>query len=252
MHGTIRSLPFPGRLGVICLCLVLLGGLVASAFYLYQHHEKKDEQPGLTLIDLQGAYHGVDNPSLLLKALNAGHPETLKAEQRSALKAWLEGTRIVEDYDNLDLGDNAPSEIIAANCVSCHARNASDPVAKKIPLDYFDDVKKIAFSRRINPVPASILLVSTHAHALALGCVFFVVSVLMLATSWPRAMRQWLPSLALLGLFIDLGAWWLSRYAIEFVYVIIVAGGAFNVLGVLCLVCVIIDALRPGKASPQA
>lgn len=249
MPFTIRQLPFVARLGIVFLCLVLMGGLVASGAFLYQHYEKKDEQPGLSLIDLQGAYHGVDSPSRLLKALKSGHPETLAKDQRASLVSWLEGTRIVEDYDNLDLGDNAPSEIFALSCVSCHARNASDQAAKKIPLDYFDDVKKIAFSRRINPVPASILVVSTHAHALALACVMFVVGALMLATSWPRVIRAWLPALASLALLVDIGSWWIARYSIEFVYAIIGAGAVYNVLTGLCLVCIILDALRPGTPA---
>src|SRR5690606_26114642 len=128
-----------------------------------------DQQPGLSRDDLASAYHGLNAPASLLTALERNHPQDLDPQARDILISWLKSPRINEDYDNIDLGENAPAELIAANCLSCHSRTATDPIARGIPLDYWDDIQRLAFSRDIPPVPLKITAVSTHTHALSLS-----------------------------------------------------------------------------------
>ena len=51
----LLSQPLGIRLGLTGLILVLLGGLYASALHMAHHYENRDERPGLTLDDLEGA-----------------------------------------------------------------------------------------------------------------------------------------------------------------------------------------------------
>lgn len=245
----LRQLPVPGRVGVAALCLVLLGGFAASLKYIQQHYAPKDENPALSMTDMKGAYHGVEAPSPLLTALERGHPETLGADERTALIAWLKGPRIVEDYDRLELGDAAPAEVMARSCLSCHSRQAAGTheIGRTMPLDYFDDVKRLAFSTKISPVPESILVVSTHAHALSLGCVTLVVGGLLLATSWARWWRVWVPSVAGVALLIDLGAWWMARQNPAWVYAIVGAGAVYSGLMIVGLASIIADVMLPAR-----
>src|SRR5437899_12971105 len=103
----IADLGLAARLGVVCMCLVVLGGLAASWQHIINQNENRDEQPGLSMEDLKGAYHGVQTTAPLMKALSAGHPEALAKPQRDTLIKWLSGDRVAENYDNLDLGDSA-------------------------------------------------------------------------------------------------------------------------------------------------
>ncbi len=158
------------RLGVVCLCLVVLGGLAASWQHIVNQNENRDEQPGLSVEDLEGAYHGVQTTAPLMKALTRGHPESLGKPQRETLTKWLTGERVAENYDNLDLGDSAPNEIISKNCLSCHSKKveATSTIAKTVPLDGWSDVKRFAVSRKIEPLPVKVLIASDlHAHSLA-------------------------------------------------------------------------------------
>lgn len=239
------DLGFGARLGMTFLVLTILGGLAASMQHLVWHHQNRDEQPGVSMVDIQGAYHGVEQPALLLTALERNHPPELAAKDRDLLLAWLRGKRINEDYDNLDLGDAAPNEIIARACVSCHARASTDAVAKAVPLEFYDDVKKVAFSKKINPTDLKILAASTHTHALALGSLTIVVAGLLLATRWPRALIGVLILGAGGALFADLGAWWLARGTAGFVYVIAVAGAAYAGAMALSCLAVLADLWRP-------
>src|SRR4051794_17679094 len=107
-----RSLPricdfgVAARIGIACLCLVVLGGLAASFQHIVNQNENRDEQPGLSMEDLKGAYHGVQTTAPLVKALTRGHPDALAKPQRDTLLKWLGGDRVAENYDNLDLGDS--------------------------------------------------------------------------------------------------------------------------------------------------
>ena len=112
----LRNLSPAVRFGLTCLLLVMLGGMLASAAHMYLHHSVRDEQPGLTMDDLRGAYHGVRTVAPMLSALQRDHPweyevdeaERLLPEEREALLEWLNGTNLRDNYGNLDLGDAVP------------------------------------------------------------------------------------------------------------------------------------------------
>lgn len=247
MSANLRTQPLLVRVGVLALTLVILGGLAASNAFLYVHYEKRDERPGLSTDDIRAAYHGLKTTAPLLLSLRSGHPETLEPPRRAALVAWLEGGKM-EDYDNLDLGDRAPVEIFASSCISCHARVAApkEPLAARIPLEFFDDVKKLAVSRTVQPMDIKILLISTHTHSLSMAALAAVMAGLALWTTWPRKLLAALCAGVGLGLLIDLSSWWLTRWNGSFVYAIVAGGGLFNAAMVAMALLVIVETLRPG------
>ena len=255
----LRRLDPAAKLGLTFLVLVVIGGIVASLSHIRQHHANRDEQPGLSIVDIKGAYHGVRTIAPLVTALEREHPSELEFEEsdpltdadRAVLLAWLGGERISEDYDNLDLGDAAPAEILARSCLSCHSRQATegDESAKDIRLDYWDDVKAIAFSREINPPGIDILTISTHTHALSLATLSIVLAGLLLATSWPRPLVNGCILLLGLGLAADLSAWWLARSMEGFIWMLIIGGGVYCAMTVLTSLAIIVDLWLPSKAT---
>lgn len=260
----LRRLPFSLRLALVALVLSLALGEAASLYHLYRHHEKKDEAAGLSLTDLEGSYRGVDLPSRLKRVLDEPHGrDHLQDEkERGALVRWLAGRRISEEYDSVDLGELAPAEILARRCVSCHARRPADAAGAKgigatLPLEFWDDVAKAAFERRLDPVPVDVLAMSTHAHALTLPLVMLAVGGLALLTRWPRRLLRWLVAAGCVGLFVDLASWWLARADVAWlaplsgrIYVeLIVAGGAlFAAALALELVLIVADLVAPAGA----
>jgi hypothetical protein len=251
----LRALDPAVRVGLTFIVLTALGGLVASGRHVVDHHEGRDGRPGLSLDDVRGAYHGVRTTAPLTIALQRGHPADvtddgellLAAEERDVLSRWLASNRISEDYDNLDLGDAAPAEIMAARCLACHSRQATlaDDVGQRIPLDYWDDVKRVAFSRRINPVDVGILTTSTHTHALGLATLSLVAAGLVLATAWPRRLVHVLIALMGVALAADLGGPWLARSWAGAIWIIVAGGGVYGVAVALTLLLVLVDLWRP-------
>lgn len=250
----LRDLGLFARFGLICVVLTLLGGTMAAGLHLYLHQENRDEKPGLTIDDVRGHYHGISSPSPLIESLESGHPADVGAdlmdEERTALLDWLRGSRVSRDYDNFDLGDMAPSEIMAVSCLDCHSRNSEgENEASHVPLEYWDDVDPLSVSREIRPVSTEILAASTHTHALALSAVTLILCWLALLTSWPRALVGLIVGLTGLGLLTDIGSWWLTREWIGFAWAVVVGGGVFNGgIGMLGLL-VIVDLLLPRPRS---
>ncbi|MAF66072.1 MAG: hypothetical protein CMJ84_10515 [Planctomycetes bacterium] len=237
----LRSMPFTARLGFTFVVGTLGIGLAAAAAHLVGHHENRDEIPGLSMEDLTGAYHGVNVSAPLVVALERGHPEGLADADRQTLMAWLGGERVSEDYDSLDLGDAAPAEVLDAACLSCHSRQASagDGIGQTLPLDYWDDVAKVAFSREVSPTDRKVLVASAHTHALTMGALTGLVALLALATRFARRVVPALVMVAGAALFCDLCCWFLARDTAWLVGVIATGGtlwaGSMAVLGALIL-----------------
>jgi hypothetical protein len=255
----LHGLGLWARLSVTCLILVLAGGYLTSALHLWHHYENKDEQPGLTMDDLIGSFHGMNQPARLLTAVQGTMRQYLPDEEEyQSIIQWLESDRISEDYDSLELGDFAPAEILAIRCLNCHSRESVEATGadadKVIPLEYWDDVKQVAFPKNLDPVPIPILITSTHTHALTMPVVAVVTALLFLATAWPRSLRRFVVFLFFFALLLDVGSWWLARVWAPACYLIVLGGGLFGALAGLQLLGAFLDTWLGGlfsKATDQ-
>lgn len=235
----LRRLGVLPRIGIGAVLLTLIGGVASAGAFMAMHQANRDERPQLSIDDIRAHFHGIRTPSVLLESLEGGHPDTLDASAREALITWLESDRVSESYDDFDLGDSAPAEILAVSCIDCHSRASTGPdTAPDLPLEYWDDIRSIAFSTDISPVDVEILAASTHTHALSLSVLSIVVFALLLATSWPRRFVGALIAAVGIALFLDIGAWWVARSFDSWAYVIALAGFVFN--GGVALACLAI------------
>lgn len=241
----LRSLPILARLGLTGLMVVLWLGMGASAAHLIFHDGNRDESPEFTMDDVRAAYHGLDRPPVLQTSLERGHPETLKPEQREVLLKWVKSGRIMEDYDSIDLGAASPSEIIASSCVSCHAANGKDAKAAAIRLASMENVKKVAFGKKVNPNPVKIVAASMHAHAPALGMLGIVLAGLAWMTRVPRGLAAGMIGLMGIALATDFACWWWARTYEPAVWGIVVGGALSNGMMGLMTVLVMVDAWWP-------
>ena len=242
----LRTLPLALRAGLTGVVLALVLGLWASLEHLRAHHERRDEVPGFTLDDLVASYHGIHAPARLAESLRAGHASELPAPEREALLRWLSSARVAEDYDNPDLGAAAPAEILAARCTSCHARKAQDPGAR-IPLEYWDDVKSLAFARELPATPLAIVTTSAHVHASSMALLSLAVMTLAFCTRWPAWLRCGGPLVGGLALAADLASWFLARECAAFVYVIALAGALWTCWMALALSAILLELWLPER-----
>jgi hypothetical protein len=248
----LRALPALVRLGLSGVVLTLLLGVWASLTHMRDHHQTRDESKGLTLDDLVGAYHGLDRPSRLVVALEAGHPDDLPEAERGLLLAWLSGEKVSEQYDALELGDSSPAEVLDRSCVQCHARQATEggDIGASVPLEYWDDVAKVAFSRSVEATPAEIQVMSLHTHALSLAVVTLATLALLLGTRAPRGLQGVLAALAGVGLIVDLASQLAARSSELWVWGIVAGGAAWAIATVVSCLAVLADLWLP--ESPRS
>ena len=243
----LRELTAPVRLGLTGIVLSLLLGVWASLEHLQDHHHNRDGEPGVSMDDLVGAYHGLDRPARLVVSLEGGHPEELPAAERTILLDWLASGQVSEQYDALELGDASPAEVLDRRCVSCHSRQAEgEDACQEVPLEYWDDVAKLAFSRSVEATPPEILITSLHTHALAMALVTLAALGLLLATRWPQALVGLVAAAAGVGLFVDLASQLLARGSELFVYGVAGGGGLWGFSTVAACLAVLIDLWLPG------
>ncbi|MCA9304286.1 MAG: hypothetical protein KC996_09205 [Phycisphaerales bacterium] len=247
----LRFTPLLFRLGVAVLVITLLGGYIVSGLHLRWHYENRDEVPGLSMNDIIGAYHGVQSPSPLVEALESGHPETLSGAEREALLGWLSGGNLSGDYDNLDLGEDAPAEIIAVNCLECHTRGATGEGAMPgVPLEYFDEIERIAYSKDIQPAGENIVAMSQHAHAPTMAVILLVIGALTLTTRFTARFVGFVLFVAAFGLFVDMAGWWITREVAWFAHAIVIGGIAYAMGTSLLGALVVLDCVIPAKRCP--
>jgi hypothetical protein len=247
----LSQLGLGARCGIFAVLMVLFLGLIASTAHLSGHHQNRDEQPGLGYQDLVGVYHGIRTRAPLVIALERGHPETLPAPQRSLLLAWLASDDLAEGYDSLDLGDDAPAEILDGQCLDCHSPNATKGggIGATIPLAYFDEVKKQAVSRDVAPTDPGVLLASLHTHALGMGTLSLVLILLALATRFSARLVGFLATTCGLGLCADLGSWLLAREHPSLVRAIAVGGAVWILSAATLALLVGLELVRPAASS---
>ena len=249
----LGSFPFFFRMGICALVITLLGGYIVSGLHLRWHYDNRDEVPGLTINDIVGAYHGVQTPSPLIEALESGHPDTIEDYERTALLGWLEGDRVSLDYDNLDLGELAPSEIIAVSCVDCHTRSASGNDANpEVPLEYWDDIRKLADSKDIQPSPIGIVATSQHVHAPMMALVMLVLALLSAMTRFSTRLIGVIVFVTGFGLLIDMASWWIAREFSIFAYAIVIGGGVYAIGTTLIGCLILLECVLPGAKEESA
>jgi hypothetical protein len=242
----LRDFGVGARLALTILAITVLGGSAASGWYLRTHHDNRDERPGFTIDDIRAHYHGIQSKAPMLLALERGHPEGLDPVATKALTQWLKSDTIRQDYDNFDLGDFAPETIIAENCIDCHSADASGPgTFPSLSLRYFDDVMDVSVSREINPVDIKVLAASLHAHTLGLAALTLITVLLLALTRLPGSITGLIASATAIGLFLDLGAWLLTRTWEPGVYLIIGGGFVYQAGMILSLLVVIADLWIP-------
>lgn len=251
----LRSLGFLARLGVAFALLSLIWGTLGAGFFLYLSKENRDESPGLTINDIKAHYHGITSPSALLAALERGHPEDLPEADRTALTNWLTGDNIEGNYDNFDLGDAMPEDLIYVNCISCHSNQArGTPEFAEPLLDTPSAVLSLSVSRDVQPVDLKVLAASTHTHALALATLMAAFAIIACMTSWPRKLVGLVIAATSVGLFADLISWWIMRLDVAGVehaaWATAIGGGTFNTGIILLSLMILLDLCLPAKKSP--
>lgn len=248
----LRNLPVGTKLGILCALVVLFGGYeVAAIKHLIEHHSPRDGVEGFSIDDVEGVYHGLNNPPRMLTILEQNHAPDMADDDRTILLDWLRSTNIPANYDNLDFAAFTPDEIIAANCLDCHGRTTAADQGEGIALTTWSEIQRFSFPVVVNPADEAIMLASMHAHAPVMAVITIVVALLACMSGWaPGWLRGSLILLAGAALLVDLASWFPARSNQSFSYAIMYGGIIHSAAMGLLMAIVAIELLLPRRRSP--
>jgi hypothetical protein len=269
----LARLSLAGKLLVtLFLLLVGPGYLVATANIFFKHQDA-DLEAGLTLDDLKRTFHGLEKEvdpdvkitvnSVMLEQVRPGGDmrEYLEGGGEPAIRAlitWLEAGAEKDTFAQEGLaenGDPSAQQVIADQCVECHNEDGGDMEDLPFAVDAvsdpdYDAVAETAtpeFEREesgptvlsLEPTGIKELVHVTHAHIFTISVFAFIVAVLFLMTGFGPKIKLILVPLPMLATVMDIGGWWLARFAEPFIYMIGAAGAIFGtafalqILGIL-------------------
>ena len=228
----LRALALPGRLLVTLFLLGASAGLAAGEFNILASHADADGRPGLSMEDLRRTFHGRPGWTLLASKVDGGSMEKHAAvpSERKALLDWAKAGARREDFD-------AARKVMDLRCVKCHSpggEKEESPFAEAREAGARWDLVA-AYAKPDHGMSTAARTTTTHAHLFAMSTLYALLGAVFLLTNTRRGVKAVAVSLPFLGMFVDIGSWWLALLSPAFVYTIM-TGGAMVAAGTLVLV----------------
>jgi len=195
--------------------LILMGtGYLMALMYLYTSHKGHDGKPGLSITDIADNYYGNRSGTRLEAAIRgpmAGYIQQL--DDRHQIVSWLKNGAPEKKYDEVI------RPILNKTCLQCH----SPASGLKVPnLSTYEGISTVADVDMGESVYTLIKL--SHIHLFGIGLVALGIGFifrLSLLAGWFKSTLVILPFAAI---FVDILAWFLTKWDPIYAYTVIIAG----------------------------
>lgn len=210
---------FTGYILVVGLGLLVAGGQILLT------HGMADGEFGLSVDDIVYSYYGNRGDSRLEAKLNGSMKDKASIEDRTSIVRWVHEGSAVEAWD-ADIRD-----IFQDNCVSCHG------VIPGLPdFNQLDAVKALASID--TGVSVDSLTRVSHIHLFGISFIFFFVGwIFSYATGISSSKKAILIAIPFLFLFLDITAWWLTKWYPTFAWATIIGGIGYSLASSFMLLC---------------
>ncbi len=200
------------------LLLVGLGYLMALV-YLYTSHAGHDGKPGLSIEDIAENYYGNRSGSRLEEALRGPMARFINVDDRNEIILWLRNGAPQADYEP------KIRPILAKKCLECHAPPTL--VEEKMPnLSIWEGVQQVA--QVDTGVAVHTLMKLSHIHLFGIGLVLLGVGLIFRLASLPGWLKYTFILTPFVAVFVDVLAWFLTKWDPHYAYTIVVAGTALG------------------------
>ncbi len=197
------------------MTLLVLGTAYMMAMaQIYITHAGLDGKPGLDMQDIIIAYSGSHGGTRLETALSGPMKGMLPDEERSTIFTWIHAGASKEDFDA------KVKPIVEKRCLICHG--GSNP---NIPnLNGFDNISKVVTKDTGMSIPTLIRV--SHIHLFGLTFIFFISgSIFVHAYLRPTWFKCFVVGVPFLGILLDIGSWYLTKFYQPFAWVVVISGG---------------------------
>lgn len=219
---TLRTLPTALRTLLTCFLVTIGLGYLAAIYYLFVLDVDPHRKMGMSPVEAIAAkYHGDRGKTRLEAALNGAMSSRIGATEKEQIVDWLRRGATRDGFPDV-------KPIFDKFCIACHNPKSGLPVP---PLTTFEEVTKIAQVDTGESI-AQLARVS-HVHLFGISIIFLLTGAIFSMSEMSSLWRTTIISLPFLTIWADIGAWWITKYAPAFAWVVIIGGGLMGLaLGV--------------------
>jgi hypothetical protein len=199
-------------LNTMFLLAIGIGYLFALA-NLYYTHQARDRMAGLSIQDIMIAYHGAQSRTRLEAAINGIMEPNLKYKSdKDVILKWLRAGADEAGYQN----QVAP--ILNRDCVICHNPDSNPALPN---LTSFDGVSEVA---RTGGASLPALIRVSHIHLFGIAFILYFIGRIFLLCEMHPYIKRVIVAIPFLAMFLDISAWFVTRYFPDFAHVVVAAG----------------------------
>lgn len=190
-------------------------GYAFAMFMIFITIAPVDGEPGLSVKDIDIKYRGSSSNTRLEQALAGIMKHNRTEAEFKTIVSWIR-----------DGGSEArfASEIrpiFAERCVVCHNPDSSMGIPD---LTEYELVMPLVSGVDTGESVGALVRVS-HIHLFGLGLVFYLLGRIFILTEMPVWLKRTIVVTPFASIAVDIGSWWLTKYAHAFAYVVMIGGG---------------------------
>ncbi len=219
----LRTLSVASRVLITCFLVAIGAGFVAAQVNQRLQHAHLDGEAGLSLDDVEFAFHGRPGSTLLTGKIGPGGSMARYVPvpgDRERIEAWVAAGA-------LDEGFGPVAETLDRLCVRCHnpgGEMAHLPFAPSRAEGPTHELVVVAAAPD-RGISYPSLARSSHAHLFGMSVLFLLAGAIFLMTDMNARVKGVVVALPFIAMFIDIACWWLTKLSPAFAPGI-VAGGA--------------------------
>lgn len=201
------------------LFIVLLGiGYLFAMVMLYVTVAPEDGKPGLSPADIVIKYHGNRSGTRLGAALTGKMEVYRTPDEYTSIVTWIHNGAGKPEYDR------EVSPILARKCLSCHSPTSGLDIPdlssyeKLMPMVQVDTGESFG-----------VLVKVSHIHLFGVSIMFYLLGRIFILSEMPAWLKRTIVAIPFIAIVMDIGSWWLTRYANIFSYTVLIGGGLTGV-----------------------
>ena len=198
--------------------LMLLGlGLLMAFSQLFITHEKLDGKPGLSIDDIADGYYGNRSGTSLEAAIRGPMAGNISLEDRNTMVAWLKDGATEPGYNE------QIKPILQKTCLNCHVASSG----MNLPdFSTYEGLHK--FSEVDTGMSVATLIKLSHIHLFGISLLLFTLGSIFIHAEMNVLFKRILVVAPMMGVFMDIFAWFLTKWDPVYAWVVVVAGSVMG------------------------
>ncbi len=220
----LSGIPSSSKIAITGFLIAVGIGYLLGFLNIYVTYSPVDEKPGLSVKDIEFAFHGKREATKLEKAIDGGMKGYFKSQgDYSAVKTWLAAGAGESDFARV-------KPILDGSCSTCHSTGAK---VGNVVTETYSNVK--AYLVQDEGKPFERLIGISHTHVLATAPLLFLLAIVFSFARYAEGSKSLVMGFAFLALFVDIGSWWLAKVSAA-AAVLVIVGGVFLALAFASLI----------------